>query len=234
VTVEPERPVAPPSAPPPVEPSTPPVEAATTYPAGVEPLEAAERQELEGRCKPLADAVAARARKSKGEKRAIQFVDEVLAAPPAIAGVDVPRCAALMARDVRAYEAKSAESEAVMALKRVMIGVATAHQQAPAALCASAPKVPVDLEALARGPYSSTASDWASPGWQCARFDLAGQPQRFQYELRVDPAARTFVVIARGFPAGGDRARPEELFLEGRVEGGVIEPSSRVMRGRAR
>ena len=50
----------------------------------------------------------------------------------------------------------------------------------------------------------------------------------FQYELRSDATAKTFEVIARGYPVQG--APPTELYVAGKVESGAIDPSVPVMR----
>ena len=75
--------------------------------------------------------------------------------------------------------------------------------------------MPPSLETVKDKPYQSTMADWKAEGWLCARFDMAGTPQVFQYELRTDAKAKTFEVIARGYPVQG--AAPTELYIAGKV-----------------
>jgi hypothetical protein len=199
-------------------------------PPGLTKLSEDEKAFAEKSCGPLADAVAAAVKKknlhSPGER--IALVQSILQDPPKLAGVDVPRCTDLMVRDLGMYLAAAIEAEASMSIGRVVVGLATAAEREPPGLCASAGPVPADLGVLAAGPYASTDADWSAPGWKCARFDLVGQPQRFQYQLVTDAAAGTWEVIARGFPVKG--GAPTELYARGRIEGGAIKPSREVYR----
>ena len=99
-------------------------------------------------------------------------------------------------------------------------------EREPPALCAGAGPVPADLGALTAGPWTSKTEDWAAPGWACARFNLAGERQRFQYQIVT--GATAWEVIARGFPVPG--GAPTELYARGPVEGGRIKPSREVYR----
>ncbi len=74
----------------------------------------------------------------------------------------------------------------------------------------------------------SKTEDWAAPGWGCAHFNLAGESQRFQYQLVTDGKAGTWEVVARGFPVKG--GAPTELYARGRIEEGHIKPSREVYR----
>ena len=204
------------------------VPADSVPPPGTNPLSEAEGKELSSKCKKLTDAIAAAAKKAGAGKRPIDVVEEVLASPPKLAGVDVPRCSDLMRRDTVSYLASSRESEARLNLKRVLVGLMTALEKEPPALCASAPAVPPSVETVKATPYASTADDWKAEGWKCARFDLVGGKQVFQYELRTDPKARTFEVIARGWPVAGGPMT--ELYVAGKVESGAIDPATQVMR----
>jgi hypothetical protein len=197
-------------------------------PPGTNPLSEAESKELASKCKKLTDAIAAAAKKAGTGKRPIDLVEEVLANPPKLAGVDVPRCSELMRRDTVSYLASARESEAKLSLKRIVVGLMSALEKEPPVLCASAPPVPASVETVKTTPYASTADDWKAEGWKCARFDLVGGKQVFQYELRTDPKARSFEVIARGWPvAGGPRT---ELYIAGKVESGAIDPSMPILR----
>jgi hypothetical protein len=181
-------------------------------------------------CTPLAAALEAAARKKKlaGPADRNAFLQEFLANPPNLPRVDVARCSDLLLRDLRAYLAATIESEAHVNIGRIVVSLATALELEPPRLCPSAGPVPADLRALAAGPWVSKADDWAAPGWACTRFDLGGQPQRFQYQLVTDKSAGTWEVVARGFPVKG--GPPTELYARGRIEGGQIKPSREVFR----
>ena len=200
----------------------------TSPPPGTQPLTEDEAKELEGKCKKLADVIAAAAKKSGGKKRPIDVIQDVLASPPKLAGVDVPRCGALMQREMIDYLARTRESEAKLNLKRILVSLSTAMEGSPPSLCASAGPTPPDVATVKDIPYQSSAADWQAAGWKCARFDLSGAPQVFQYELRTDAKAQSFEIIARGYPVRG--AAPTELFVAGKVEGGKIDPSAPVLR----
>jgi hypothetical protein len=126
------------------------------------------------------------------------------------------------------YLARTREGEAKLNLKRIVVGLVTALERDVPTFCASAPAVPKDLATVKDAPYASAGADWRAPGWTCVRFDLSGAQQVFQYELRSDAKAKTFEVIARGYPVQG--AAPTELYIAGKVENGAIDPSMPVMR----
>jgi hypothetical protein len=200
----------------------------SSLPAGVSALAEAEQKELAGKCKKLVDAIAAIARKDGAKKRPIDYIGEVLANPPKLPGTDVPRCSELLRRDTVAYLARSREGEARVSLKTILVGLMSAIAHEPPELCASAPAVPASLDAVKDKPYASTGADWSSVGWKCVRFDPSGGPQVFQYELRTDAKARSYEIIARGYPVQG--GAPTELYIAGKVENGAIDPSSPLMR----
>ncbi len=219
-------PPAPPPAPP--KPAGPEVLATDSSPPGITKLSKEEREVAAKTCAPLSDAVAAAAKKKKLSRPADRnaFIQEFLANPPKLPRIDVAKCADLLVRDVRAYLAGTIESEAKMNLGRVVVGLATSLEREPPDLCASAGPVPADLGAVAAGPWASKTQDWSAPGWACARFDLADEPQRFQYQLVTTPTH--WEVIARGFPVKG--GEPTELYARGAIEGGHIQPSREVFR----
>ena len=212
-----------------IAPSTKPgVPVDSVAPPGTQPLTEAEQKEASTKCKKLTDAIAAAAKKGGAKKRPIDYANEVLASPPKLPGVDVPRCGELLKRDMIDYLAHTREGEAKLNLKRIIVGLVTALEHEPPAFCASAPAVPPDLATVKDSPYASSAADWKAPGWTSVRFDLVGGQQVFQYELRTDPKARTFEAIARGYPVQG--APATELFIAGKVENGAIDPSMPVLR----
>lgn len=197
-------------------------------PPGTNPLSDTESAELKSKCKKFADAVTAAAKKAGAGKRPIDGLFEALANPPKVAGVDVARCSELMRRDTIEYFAHSREAEAKINLRRIMVGLMSALDGSAPALCASAPAVPAALASVKEQPYSSKPEDWKAEGWRCARFDLSGAPQVFQYELRTDPKGKTYEVIARGYPVQGGPAT--ELYIAGKVESGAIDPSTPILR----
>jgi hypothetical protein len=205
------------------------VPADESNPPGINPLSDAEAQEAELKCTKLGRAIEKDVKAArKAGKNPYEAVLEALNSPPNVPGLDVPRCAELMRRDVMASQALNIESEAKNNLKAISVGLSAAYNQQPPVLCPSAPPVPPTLDLLRNGPWKADAASWEAPGWKCARFNLAGAPQYFQYELKTDAAAQTWEVVARGFPVAGQPAT--ELYLRGRVENGHIQPSSRVMR----
>jgi hypothetical protein len=197
-------------------------------PPGTRPLDDAESKMLAGKCKKMVDAIAGAAKKDGGKKRPIDYAMAVVAHPPKLPGVDTGVCGDLILRDMIEYLARTRENEAKLNLKRIVVGLMTAIERDVPVLCPSASAVPSDLAAVKDTPYASAAADWRAPGWTCARFDLSGGQQVFQYELRSDPKAKTFEVIARGYPVQG--AAPTELYIAGKVESGAIDPSMPVMR----
>jgi hypothetical protein len=221
---------APPALPAAPKTAEPDVLASDSSPPGITKLSKEEGEAAQKTCKPLADALAAAAKKEKlaGATGRYAFVQQFLQNPPKLAHVDVAKCADLLLRDMRAYLAGMIESEAKMNLGRVVVGLATSLEREPPDLCASAGPVPADLGALAAGSWTSTAEDWSAPGWACARFNLAGEPQRFQYQLVTNAKAGTWEVIARGFPVKD--GSPTELYAHGRIEDGHIKPSRDVYR----
>jgi hypothetical protein len=226
--------VAPPGPPAAAVPAEPEVLAKDTSPPGVARLSKEEAEAAKKTCAPLAEAIAKAAQKRKpaGPAERNAFIEEILANPPKLPKVDVAHCADLLLRDMRGYVAAMVESEAHMAIGRIVVGLATALELEPPALCASAGPVPTDLGALAAGPWISQPGDWAAPGWKCARFALSGEAQRFQYQLVTDAAAGTWEIVARGFPVKG--GEPTELYAHGRLEGGHIKPSREVYRRKPR
>ena len=204
--------------------------ATDSSPPGITRLSKEEAEVARKTCTPLTNAVAAAAKKKKLASPADRdaFVQEFLQNPPKLPHVDVARCAELILRDMRAYAAATLENEAMMNIGRAVVGLATSLEREPADLCASAGPVPADLGALAAGPWRSKPEDWSAPGWACAHFNLAGEPQRFQYQIVTNAKVGTWEVIARGFPVKG--GAPTELYARGRIEGGHIQPSREVFR----
>jgi hypothetical protein len=202
--------------------------ASDSSPPGITKLSKEEGAFAQKACAPLSEALAAAAKKKKlsGPADRNAFVQEFLQNPPPLPRIDVAKCADLLLRDVRGYIAAVVESEAKMNLGRVVVGLASSLDREPPASCASAGPVPADLGALAAGPWVSKPEDWSAPGWACTRFNLGGEPQRFQYQLVT--SATSWEVVARGFPVKG--GAPTELYARGLVEGGHIQPSREVYR----
>lgn len=221
---------APEAAAPAPRPDEPEVRAADSTPPGVEAVSKGDQAFASKSCKPLTDAIAAAAKKKKlgtaAERTA--FTEEMLQHPPQVGKLDVARCADIMLRDLRGYLARTAESEAEMNIGRIVVGLAAASEHEPPSLCASAGPVPADRGALGEGAWTSKAEDWSAPGWKCARFDLAGQPQRFQYRLVTDAKAGSWEVVAVGTPVKG--AGATELYARGKLESGRVQPTREVFR----
>ncbi|MBI4956138.1 MAG: hypothetical protein HY908_29235, partial [Myxococcales bacterium] len=126
------------------------------------------------------------------------------------------RCAALLARDLRAYLARSNEAEAVVALKTIALGLFRAWSDDPPRLCPGAPPTPAEVAALADAPAAVVRADWEAEGWRCVRYLPATRAVRYQLELRTDAGRRSYEIVARG------RALPDgpvyELSLSGAVD----------------
>lgn len=209
------------------EPEPAPVPAATSLPAGLEGWTDEDRAALEKECKPLMDAVVAVANRDRERRDRTDAALHALQSPPQVQGVKVQRCVGFLRQQLLAYRAKSIESEAIINIKRIVVGLADATQDG-GRLCPSAPPVPASLDAVRAGPHQVSPDGWGAEGWRCVRFQLGGAPQRFQYELVTDPDAGTYRIIARGYPVPGHG--PEELFLSGETVDGRVTPSSDVMR----
>ncbi|MFO0760222.1 MAG: hypothetical protein U0359_27320 [Byssovorax sp.] len=167
---------------------------------GPAPLTEDEQKEAERRCKPLTAIV----QKAKGTgKTPLDALDEALKKPPAsMKRDDVERCGTLMRRGIETYLAAAREVEAQVVLKRITLGMVSAYQSNGAFCPATDHPVPADKALVAREPYVSTAADWSGPSWKCLGIELTAQAQRFQYEVSVDPGAKSFSIVARGVPGG--------------------------------
>lgn len=191
------------------------------------PLTPEEQKEADRICKPLQKALEKAAGK-RGEKGLEETLDEVLKAPPKMPAADLTRCSDLVRRSIRAYVAASIEVEAKVTMTRVVKSMVAAYQR-DGKLCPSSERpVPADVSRLKAAPYfTSEEGDWKGASWDCLGFSMAGQTQRFQYEVRSDPQAKTFQVIARGFPVA--RGGMVELVQEGAVtaKGMEVKPPVR-------
>jgi hypothetical protein len=196
-------------------------------PAGLQLLSDEEVKYAEANCKKLQEKLQQAAKKQKGMAPA-DAVLEALANPPNVPGVDVKKCADLLRRDVQGYRVSAIESEVSNQIKRIVIGLVSALDRQPSQVCPNVGPTPRELASVQKGPYSSQSSDWKEPGWECARFDLVGQPQRFQYELKTDPASKSFLVVARGYSMPGSPAT--ELFVKGVIPEVSSKGMGRVMR----
>lgn len=201
--------------------------ASETAPPGLTPVHADEQKDVESKCAPLGKWIEQNIGKAATRKAAGEKLVELLAKPPTLQGVDVPRCADIMVRGVREYLARSREGEAISTLKTIMLAMASAAAD-DGALCPSAAPVPKDVSALAREPYQSSAADWQSGGWRCLHIDLASGRQRYQYQVKTAQDGQSFEAIARGHSVDG--APLTELFIVGKLEGGKVEPNSDVYR----
>lgn len=187
---------------------------AESTPPGVKPLDPSEIEELAAKCKPLESAVFGKRprRGSSADPASVgvaEAVLEVLADPPPLQGVDVPRCAELLRRDITEFLARSRESRAAQAIRIALVGLADrAGRGEPP--CPAAPPVPADLALVESGAYESKKPDYQAEGWVCAHYDPLGAPQPFQLELAIVDAR--YRVIARLYPVKG--GAPTELYAE--------------------
>ncbi len=193
--------------------AAPPRVAAESVPAGLEPLDDAERATLEAAdCRAQVQQVAAHttgARSSGGVIGGATLLIQMLAA----ATPQTP-CLALAGRDTRVYLARTIEVEAIAGLRslaRAMLAPGDGTD-VRTALCASAPATPADLEGLRAGATAVMAPSWRGGPWDCAMPMVFEDPVRFQYEIRTAPDGRSSEIIARGFPVA-NQPRPEELFV---------------------
>ncbi|MCU0690822.1 MAG: hypothetical protein MUF54_05410 [Polyangiaceae bacterium] len=205
----------------------PPAPVTDSLPPGLTPLTDAEAEEAESKCAGLSKALAEAVRADKSGRGRVEVILEALQRGVTAPGVDAPRCADLIRRDLLIYRARMIESEAINNIKMISLGLASASSADPRTVCPSAGPTPPDLAALQRAPVGAPATAWRTPGWSCVRFQPQA-PLRFQYELRTDPSAMTYEIVARGFPVAGQPAI--ELFQQGRAENGAFQPSSDVLR----
>lgn len=219
-----------PSASPPA--TTPP---ARTGPPEPPPLTDSEKKDMERTCKPLVQALNAAMRKApakspgsskdpaaegSGKADAVEVLKQVLAKPPKMPAADRDRCAVLLERSIREYQAAMIQTEARTVVEMLARRVMSAYLENKK-LCPSSPPVPTKVAAVASAPFVSTSADWEAPGWKCLGFDFAGQTQRFQYEVVADAAAQSFEVIARGAPMQGGGV--VEFFQRGQLKSGKLE-----------
>jgi hypothetical protein len=143
--------------PPPGRPSAPAPQARAPRPAtasdadGLRPLDDAEAEELKKGCEKFLGALeaAGRTRSPAGRVAATEVMLDLLADPPRVDGVDLPRCTELVRRDLEIYRARTMESEAIQALR--MIAIALQRADSPEAMCAAAPAVPADVARIEKG-----------------------------------------------------------------------------------
>ncbi len=184
------------------------------------PLNEEEQKEVERRCKPLT----AQIQKAKGTgKTPLEALTEALKKPSAqLKKDDLARCSELLDRGIRTYLIAAREVEATVMMKQIGRAIVASFDATDGKLCPSSEHpVPRDKAALEKAPYVSTDADWDTPSWKCLGLQLTGLAQRFQYEVSVDPTAKTFTIIARGLP--GDNGRWVTLRQRGRVGPKQIE-----------
>jgi hypothetical protein len=209
--------------------------AARNAPPEPPPLTESERKDMERTCKPLVQALNAAMRKSpakspgasrqpaaenSGRADAVEVLKQVLAKPPKMAAADRERCAVLLERSIREYQAAMIQTEARTVVEMLARRVMSSYLENKK-LCPSSPPVPSKVAAVTSAPFVSTSADWDAPGWKCLGFDFAGQTQRFQYEVVSDAGGQSFEVIARGAPMQGGGV--VEFFQRGALKSGKIE-----------
>lgn len=187
------------------------------------PLTAAEQKDTARLCKPLMNAMA-KAKAKAPDQSPIEVLDAALAKPPpSMKSADVERCRDLLGRGIRGYVAAAREVEAKVVLGQIALRAVGAYRDT-GKLCPDASPVPADRARVAKGPYESTAADWTSPGWACLHFSFEGQPQRFQYEVRVDADGKGFELLAHGVP--GENGRFVTIAQHGKIGDKGIEIGS--------
>jgi hypothetical protein len=192
------EPIVPPAA----EAAPAPASSAVAAPAAPPPLSKEEQEVLAKRCKPLTQAMQRAAQKKSARGASpLDLLEALRKDPPKMPPEDLATCAGLMERSIRDYLAAAIQTEATVMLKMLSSSM-IAHYEDTKQLCPpSASPVPKgDPAGLAEHPFVSAASDWAAPTWTCLHFELTGQSQRFQYEVRTDPNGKWFEIVARGAP----------------------------------
>lgn len=191
-------------------------------PANPAPLTDEEQKEAEKKCRPLTQAM----QKARGSgKSPLEALDDAVKKPQGqLKAGDLARCTELLTRGIQTYLIAAKEVEAKVVMTQIGRAMAQSYGANGGKLCPSSERpVPADKAQVATEPYVSTAADWETPAWKCLGFSFAGQPQRFQYETRVDPATKTFEVIARGLPVV--KGRWVELRQKGTVTSKGVEMS---------
>jgi hypothetical protein len=164
------------------------------------------------RCKPFVAARGEALKKTQASDRngsLVAFPDHLmkvlksLKRPAAVAEDDWTYCAQAFEREARAYRIASIRSEATAVLASLANGLEMAAEANQRWCPSTAHPVPATLRALTKGPYAVKRSDWSDPAWRCALGPPGLKEEMwFQYEFKVDAKAKTYEVIARGFPAG--------------------------------
>ena len=204
-----------------------PVFAADSLPDGLTALTDEEAEEAETKCAGLSKALASAVKTDRSGRSRTEVLLATLEAGIQAPGVDVPRCTELIRRDLLIYKARMIESEAINHIKMISMLLSVASEREPASLCPSMGPTPASLSSLERAPVAVPPEAWRQGGWDCLRF-APDSPVYFQYEVRMDTAAGSYEIFARGYPVAGHPS--VELFQKGKVVDGRIRPSSEVMR----
>ncbi len=202
-----------------------------SHPEGLRPLEDAEKSELRQSCKAFTDAVAKEGRKAVDKAKPGTRVTDVMLETierlrTSSAAGPGGRCADLMQRDTQAYAAHKAETEAIVLLKVALKTLADAWTETKS-LCPSAGPVPREVETL-RSPRTRKELGPPVDDLRCASPNFAEPSTRWSLEIRTDAAARSFELIARGFPVPNGPVA--ELFVRGEVGADGVPLDLPVMR----
>lgn len=204
-----------------------PVLAADSLPDGLVALTDEEAEEAETRCAGLSKALTAAVKADRSGRSRTDVLLGALDAGGKAPGVDVTRCTELIRRDLLIYKARMIESEAINHIKMISLQLSVASEREPPSACPSMGPTPAILSSLVNGPVAVPPEVWSQGGWSCLRF-APETPVYFQYEVRMNSAAGSYEILARGYPVAGHPA--VELFQRGKVVDGRIRPSSEVMR----
>lgn len=219
VASEPTAPSAPTAAP--TSAAAAPAPAAAAPPDASPPLTPEEQKKLEKTCKPLVSAMQRAAQKAGPGTNPLDVFAALVKSPPKMPAADLTTCSALLERSIRDYLGAAIETEARVTLKRISLEMAAAFEAEHAFCPATTTPVPASAAGLDKTPYVSTSTDWAAPTWRCLHFDMTGQRQRFQYEVRADPGGAWVEAIARGAPRGDGRII--EIVQRVQVKGNKLE-----------
>jgi hypothetical protein len=131
---------------------------------------------------------------------------------------DVKRCATQMIRRERAHLYQRYMNEGRSFLDMIARGMQRQFADTNA-LCPSAPPAPKTWDVTEKR-YAVARGEFSAPGFTCLSFAVPFAYSRFQYEVKVDATAGTFIAIARGdLRANGTT---QEYAIAGRVENGAV------------
>jgi hypothetical protein len=193
-------------------------------PISLAPLSPEEKVEFNGPpCRPFQEAVKAALDRNPGgrapeEKQAA--LQAALTRPASADEAMWARCLSLYERGMADFRAATIEAEAKVTLKSLALGMKMAFDDKKKLCPSTKNPVPADLRLLESGPWKSTSASWTDPTWACLAYTPPPQ-QRFQYEVKTDAKAKTFELLARGYPRTDGSL--SVWSLTGKVNGASLE-----------